>query len=60
MKHKRKIYSKRKRSDMWKKEEDRRKSKPLPEFGQILLNEEEEGAKKEICEGGWIKRLIKK
>lgn len=45
---------------MWKKEEDRRKSKPLPEFGQILLNEEEEGAKKEICEGGWIKRLIKK
>lgn len=34
---------------MWKKEEDYRKSKPLPEFGQILLKEEEEGAKKRFA-----------
>lgn len=34
---------------MWKKEEDRRKSKPLPDFGQIFLNEGEEGAKKRFA-----------
>lgn len=35
---------------MWKKEEDRRKNKPLPDFGQILLNERRRGIEKKIYE----------